>query len=847
MNFPCAKIAIILILAFAWPVQCAAYLVQGIVKDAVTDTALPRASVSLPGSGKAVVADESGLFAISVPDGARSIKVSCLGYQSKTVPLKRSSHNMYAVYLSPAATQLDEVIVRRGKYSKRNNPAVDFMRRVKEGGEATDPARHPYYSYDRYSRTTLALNNFSTDESNAMMRQFPFLAEHADTSDVTGKQVLGISVKELKSRVVYRAVPRAEKEIVEATRTAGVDELIDPEALRVFLDDVMREVDLYSDNITLLQSRFVSPLSRLAPDFYRFYLTDTVSLPGLDGRFAVLSFYPRNKASFGFIGHLYVGLEDSTATVRRVEMKLPAETAVNFVDNLYITQTFDKAPDGSRLKTLDDLTMELSALGNGKGSLYARRKTVFGSHSFEAVPDSILDFEGAQQILPGAGSRDSVYWAHTRLSVMPAGESRAQLLMGRLRAKPFIRIAEQVLRIAFTGYISTHPTRSKFDFGPVNTLVSFNTLEGTRFRVGGMTTANLSKRFFGRFYTAWGLRDHRWKYLAEAEYSFIDKEYHSRQFPVRSLRLTSSYDVLRPGVNYLYTSPDNIVLSLRRCKDDHALYERLNRLQFIWETATHLSFNASVANRRYESSRTLALATADGHPMEHFTQSEASLTIRYAPGEKFIQGRLHRIPVNMDAPAIALRHTCSPGGFLGSRYTINRTDLDIQGRIWLSAWGYVQLGAGAAHVWSRAPYTSLLIPDVNISYTVQPRSFALLNPMEFISSTAASWDVTYHARGALLSHIPWVRRANLREVVGWRGYWGRLDDKDIPSAGNGLPEFPQGAGIISPDHTPYMEVSAGLENIFRILRLEYVWRLNYRDTPYPIDRSGIRVALDVRF
>ncbi len=846
--FDFAKIVIFFVTALLSVVTAGAsgYLVQGIVRDSVTDQPLGRASVRVDG-GRGTVADDRGLFEVAVADDARSMQVSCLGYATKNVPIRRTSHNMYAIYLSPASRQLDEVVVRKGRYTKKNNPAVEFAKRIKAAGPSGDPFRRPYYSYGRYDRITLALNNFSTEGNSGLLKQFPYLAEHADTSDVTGRPILGIMMKERSGRVYHRLSPETRKEIVDGLRSGGVDELIDPEATRVFLEDALREIDLYDNDIALLRNRFVSPLSPIAPDFYRFYLTDTVTPEDVGERCAILSFYPRNKTSFGFVGHLYVGLEDTTMFVHKAEMRLPEGTAVNFVDNMYITQTYRRGGGGSRLKSSDDLVLELSVLGAGKGgSLYLRRTSKYTDHSFEPVADSVFGFEGPVMVRHGADGRGDDFWERARTAGVPQGTGKIDTMMARLRQKPFIYWTEKVLRTMFTGYVS-FGSRSPFDLGPVNTLVSFNSVEGARFRVGGMTTANLSPRWFGRVYGAWGTRDHRWKYSAELEFSFINKKYHAREFPIRSLRLTSQYDIDRPGVHYSATSADNIVLSLRRMSDDRAYYRRLNQLEFTWEMRNNLSFGAVVANDRPEAAPSMPFVLGDGLFLPHYTQNWVGLSLRYAPGEKYVQGRLHRIPVNMDAPAVSLRHVCSPGGFLGSRYTVNRTMVEVQLRRWLSAFGYIDFSADAGHVWGRAPCVSLLIPNANLSYTIQPRSFALVNPMEFICSTSASWDISYHAHGALLNLIPGVKKAHLREVVGFRGYWGRLDDKCNPAKDPSLLRFPAGTGLISPEHTPYMELSAGLENIFRVLRLEYVWRLTYCDVPYEIDRSGLRVALRLEF
>ena len=818
------------------------YFVRGIVRDSITDEVLPFASVVAMGSNRGGVSDAQGIFELSVPVGTKALQVSCMGYDKKVFPIKRNSFNMYAVYLSPSTTELQEVVVHKSKYSKKNNPAVDFLNRLKDRAPLTDPRRNDFYSYDKYERITIGLNDFTADDHKRMMEKMPFLTEHVDTSEVSGKPFLSLMVKEKSSRDSYRRSPHSERELITGIRSAGVDEIIDQASMRTFMEDVLREIDLYQNDITLLQNRFISPLSRIAPDFYKFYLTDTVEVAG--ERCIVLSFYPHNHAAFGFMGHVYVPENDSTMFIRKVEMHIPREINLNFIDNLYISQTYDRAPDGSRLKTSDELTVELSVAG--KGALYAARKTAYAGHSFEPIADDVFSGDGTVVEADGAKNRNDAFWHHARLRGIGRGESKVDELMVRLRGMPLYYWGEKILKIIFSGYISTS-NPSYFDIGPVNSILSFNSLEKVRLRVGGMTTANLSKRWFGRFYGAYGFRDHRWKYGAEIEYSFIDKEYHSREFPVRSLRLTSSYDIDRPGQHYLYASADNIVLSLKRLTDDRATYRRLNKLEFNYETRSNFSVTVGVANDCQEAAPTMPFIDGHGNSIARFTENTAELTLRYAPGEKFFQTRTYRIPVNLDAPALTLRHTFAPKGFLGSRYAVNKTEADVQKRWWFSAWGYLDMYLGGGHVWSSSPFLNLHIPNANLSYIIQPRSFALMNPMEFISTSYASWDLTYWANGAIFNYIPGGEKLKLREVFGFRGYWGTLADRSNPALHPELLQFPADTGMTRLDHGPYMEVSVGIENILKILRVDYVWRLNYRNVPYEIDRSGVRIAMHVTF
>ena len=410
--------------------------------------------------------------------------------------------------------------MKRDAYSKKNNPSVDFVSRLKERGHLTYLRRNPYYNYRKYQRITIALNEFDSVKYAPLLRKFPFLIQNVDTSEVSGKPILNLSVKESLSDVHYRRHPEAEREVPIGFRSEGIDEITDAKSMQVFLEDALREIDLYDNDVNILKNRFVSPLSKIGPDFYRYYLTDTVAIDGQDC--ITLAFYPRNKSMFGFNGHVYVPVGDSTMFIRKVDMTVPSDINLNFVEKLYISQKFRRGADGSRLIESDDMTMELRAVP-GTPVVYVRRRLAYADHDFAAVDDSL--YRHAVTADSRTLRRDSLFWEQARLTAMPQAENGVGQLMQRLRKVPVYYWGEKFLKIMVSGYVNTGRD-SKFDYGPVNTSVSYNTAEGVRLRAGGMTTANLSRRWFGRGYVAYGFRDHTWKYCAEAEYSFRDKEYH---------------------------------------------------------------------------------------------------------------------------------------------------------------------------------------------------------------------------------------------------------------------------------------------------------------------------------
>lgn len=821
------------------------YYISGMVRDSETLEPLPYASVKVDNAALATLTNDKGIFELTIPDDTRGITVACLGYETKNIGIKKNKINIYNVMLAPTSTELDEVVVHRGKYSKKNNPAVELAERLRKGAGLTDPRRNEYYNYDKHELITMGLNNFGSPQNHAgLFKQFPFLWEHVDTSEISGKPILNVIVKEKLSEIHYRKKPATEKEIVTGERHEGIDEMANQQNLLVTLEDFMPEIDVYENDIDILQNKFVSPLSRIAPDFYKFYVTDTVNVG--QERCVVLSFYPHNPQAFGFNGQLYVPVNDSTMFIKKIDMRVPRGINLNFIENMTISQEFDRAPDGSRLKKRDDVIIEASIVPGTQG-LYIRRNMAFDKHDFNEWADpGVYEIEQKTKYAQEAKVRAEDFWNLERILTLSEKEKNVGTMMDRLREVSLFYWSEKILKILFLGYVQTG-NPSKFDLGPVNTLISFNPVEGIRLRAGGITTASLNKRWFGRVYFAYGTKDHRWKYGAEAEYSFLDKEYHSREFPIHSLRLSSSYDLDNIGQHYMFTNRDNVFVSLQRLNSNNSIYRWHNELKYSLEFYNNLSLYATVQTNRMESTPYVPFVNVYGDVYDHYVENSLQLQLRYAPGEKFMQAQSYRMAVNRNAPVFTLTHTIGPKGWAGSTFGINKTEIGFEKRFWLSAFGYIDTQLTGGHVWSRSPFPDLLIPNANLSFTIQRGTFTLMNPMEFINDSYASLHLDYWLNGALFNYIPLIKKLRLREVVTFKGLYGHLSHRNDPARNPELFVFPTKSNVTRMTDTPYMEVSAGIDNVLKVLRLDYVWRLTYLDVPYRIDRRGLRISLHVRF
>lgn len=820
--------------------QAAVTQITGMVRDSLSREGVPYASVSLMGTSEGTLANEKGGFTVNSRAQFSRLRVTAMGYKAKEVEIKQGQGSVVLIDLAPTGVELAEVVVNKGKekYSKKNNPAVEMIKKLRERRDDNDPKRFPHYGYSQYERMMLGFGNLSDIISKP--EEQAWIDEYADTSLLTGKRILPISIKETVARDQFS--DGEHKQLIQGIRSAGIDERIDQENIKKVLDDFMGEIDIFQNDVNLLTNRFVSPLSRIAVDFYKFYLNDTVDVDG--ERCAVLSFVPFTPQTFGFLGRLFVSLEDTTMFIKRVSMGVPYDINLNYVDRMSIVQDFERAPNGSRLKVRDNVEVSFKIMP-GVPEAFARRETTYRDHNFERPEGGVFNFKGDQATGSGAAFMPDEFWQEYRPAELRTTTATMQGLMKRLRGSKLFYWAEQVVVVMVNGYIPTAKV-SKFDIGPLNTIISGNSLEGVRLRLGGMTTVNLSRHWFARGYAAYGFRDEKFKYMGSLEYSFTPKKSLDQEFPIHSLRLIHRYDVDKLSQHYLYTNADNVFLTLRRHKDVRMQYLRTTRLEYRHEWYNHLSIALGIEHNIHEATQYVPFDYADGRSRERYTQAGFTAQLRFAPGETFYQTRSYRIPINMDAPILTLTQTYMPKGFMGSLYEINKTELGVQKRFWFSAFGYADVIVKGEKVWSKVAYPDLLMPNVNLSYTIQPESYALLKPMEFINDQALSWDLTYWGNGILMNRLPLIKKLRLREVLSLRGIWGSLSDKNNPAMSDDVFLFPGDVLCQPMDDKPYMEAGVGLDNILTVLRIDYVWRLTYRDHA-GTDRHGIRVQLHFNF
>lgn len=733
---------------------------------------------------------------------------------------------------------LDEVVVRpkRVKYSKKNNPAVDFVEQVMARRNLTDPRlNNAYYNHGIYERINIGLINPPIDSVGAL----GFMSEYVDTTELSKRPLLNISVKEKVSDMHYRRDPKTQREVVRLRNRHGLDDKIaDAGSMSTIFEEYMRPVDLYdTDDITLLRQKFVSPLGRRATDFYKFYLTDTIADSAHGDSLIVLSFVPHNPATPSFNGKIYVVKGDTTMFIRRAELRMPAETNINFINNFLMVQEYDRAPDGSRLKTRDEIIIEARYIGV---DMYASRLSIYNSHSFDE-PRDLTVFDHPTEVVERNDLGESI--AEFRPANASYGASNMNNMMSRLRTNKAFYNIERVMTALVRNRIRPGGTNGYVSFGPIFSTLNHNDLEGWRVRLGANTTARMSPHWFVSGYGAYGFSDKKWKYSGAVEYSFNKKKDHQGEFPIQSLKVSHTYDVDRLGQHL--TSAGTFFNSLTFTQNELMTYKRTTSLSFTWETPNHFSVNIDLSHNQQQPSATVDFIDGTGRRFDNFSQTTATVGLRWAPGEKYYQNIDERIPIKTENPIIALTHTFAPAGVFGTRWGVNKTEFLIEKRWYLSAWGHLDIHLGAGHVWNHTVFTELLMPNANLSYFYQPNAFSLMKSMEFITDTYADLHINYFANGALLNYIPGIKKLKLREIIGFHAVWGQLSERNDPTNNSWLLQFPATAGTQQPNKIPYMEYNVGIGNIARILSVYYVGRLTHNAPG--IQRHGIRVDFSFNF
>lgn len=850
------KVITLFLLMFALAID--AQTISGVVVDEETGDTIPHPGLQYKKKKVTVAGDATGRFTIPRLDD-EYLTVSAVGYKTLEVLIGPNTPAEMRITLKSDTKRLKEVTVnaRRGKYSRKNNPAVELMKRVIAAKKRTDLSNHDYYSYNKYQKLTLAVNDIKpaeVEKEKGKNRQW--LVNQIEFCPFNNKLILPVSVDETVSQNLYRKDPEKERTIILGQRTRGVNDLIQTgEILNTIIKDVFTDIDLYDDQIRLLQYPFTSPIGKDAVAFYRFYIVDTVYVDRDECYH--LEFTPNNQQDFGFRGELWV-LTDSTLHVKKCNLSLPKKSGVNFTDNLSVTQEFTKLPNGEWVLSVDDMCVEMS-LVDFLTKAVVIRTTRLTDYAFDPIPEKLLKGKAKVKYLPNSKMQGEEFWADNRTVELTRSESSMGTFINNLTKTKGFKYILFGLKALIENYVETgssnHP--SLVDIGPINTMVSSNFIDGFRARVSAQTTANLNRHFFLSGYYARGWDSKKNYYKGQLTYSFNKKEYMPWEFPKRTLTFTSTYDVSSPSDKFMPTDKDNVFTSFKWADVDKMMF--YNRQELSFEYEQDWGFKTTVRLKTEENEACgelyftpLSAYDADNQVRPHgkIRTTEAYFELRYAPGETYVNTKQRRLKINYDPSVFTLSHTVGVKGVLGGDYNYNFTEASIYKRFWLNSWGKLDVTLNGGIQWNKVPFPLLIMPAANLSYILEEGTFSLINNMEFLNDRYASLDISWDMNGKLFNRIPLLKKLKWREWFGIKCLWGTLTDKNNPTLARNagdplLMKFPEGSYIMDP-HRPYIELSAGIHNIFKVIHVEYVHRLNYNNLP-TATKNGVRVMLEFSF
>jgi len=875
---------LLLLLLQLLPVDVAAQ-VTGQVIDARSKEPLDYVYVYYEGRGIGDQTDEKGRFVLREDSLCHELTVSTLGYVKQKVPLIPGKTRNLKIRLEPEARQLQtvDVVAQKHKYSRKNNPAVELMKKVIEAKKFNDLHFKEYFSYSAYEKMTFSINEFTEkifelDEG----KRWAFLKDHVEYCKETGKLILPLTVDEVLATHYYRKDPKTEKTLIKAKNSRGINELINTgEILTTTLKDCFTDVNIYDEECRLLQLRFKSPIANSAINFYRYYIQDTITIEG-DSVIDV-GFVPNNEQDIGFSGHIYV-LTDRTYQVRRVELSIPRRSDVNFVESMSIKQDYEELPTGERVVVNNDMLIEMK-ITSWLNKLQVQRTIRNFDYAFAPIPKQVFKhIKGNVYTEPDATMHtDDNYWKDYRKVELTQSEGEMGSFLQKLTQIKGFKVVMFGMKALIENYIETADStqNNKFDFGPINTTISFNHYDKVRFRISGFTTAHLNPHIFWNGYIAYSPKRNNVYGRTELTYSFNRKAYLSREFPKNNIHISYWNDITSPFEKFVPTDKDNVFLAFHSSKVDQYNHTREFKLMYDreWYDGRKLYATFTRQNNRAVDALfyqrlgtdpnvpTQGMSALTYDPSRHIhdiTTSELKMGMSFEPGATYINTKQRRIKINKDAPILSVSHTMGIKGFLGGEYNYNVTEVGLYKRLYVpGGWGYLDTDLKAGIQWDKVPFPLLIHPAANQSFIIMDNTFSLISNLEFLNDRYAQAMIAWDLCGKIFNRVPLLKKMQWREYLGINVLWGALSDKNNPAVSNytdpDLFYFPgrfrsDGNGgtyyenntVIMDKHTPYMELRLGIHNVFKLFHIEYVRRLTYLKNP-GTNKDGIRFMFRVMF
>ncbi|WP_396193808.1 DUF5686 family protein [Flavobacterium sp.] len=791
--------------------------VSGIVLDN-TNQPVPYANIVFKGSQIGVVSNEDGRFYIEAPDTYTAIIVSFVGFPDKEVKLPKLVNYDFKVILTEG-NALKEVKIYAGKTSKKDNPALDILRKIWERRRKNGLKMFKQYQYEKYEKVEFDMNTIdSAFMKNKLFKGMEFVFKNIDTSSVTGKTYLPIFINESLSDFYGDNEAKKTKEILKANKNSGLG---NGDGVNMFIKDLYNDFDVYDNYLNFFDKSFVSPLSRTGIDVYNYVLTDTAFI---DNKWCYnIVFYPRRKNELTFKGDFWVN--DSTFAIKTINMAVTKSANINWVKDIYIEQEFEVLNDSVFLPTRDYMMSDfaLRKKEESKG-VYGKRTTLYRNFKFDEKKPEKFYKEEVNYIDNSVYAKSDDYWEENRFERLNKDEVGIYKMIDTLKTVKRFKQMYSLVSILGSGYIEI--PKWKLDYGPIFSTVGFNEVEGWRLRAGGRTYFGPNDLWRIQAYTAYGFDDNKFKYGVSGKW-MVDKKNriiisggNRRDVEQIGASLTTTNDVL--GRSYassgLFTTGANGKLT----------NINLSTLAIEMEPMKNFIFQLGFSYRTLESA-------SDTFSLNYFTddtftttasevkQSELNLQVEFTPKRKTIGYGVERREIDSPYSRFFINYSQGFKGFIDSDFDYQKIQLYYKQPIVIGPLGRSNFTMELGKTFGQIPLGLMSVVPGNQTYFIIQNTFSNLNFYEFVADEYATFQWEHNFNGKIFARIPGIRKLNLREIVGVRGVYGTVSEENRAINASGL--------VYQAPEKPYWEYSAGIGNIFKVFRLDFAWRANYRNIP----------------
>ncbi|WP_320815840.1 DUF5686 and carboxypeptidase-like regulatory domain-containing protein [Flavobacterium sp.] len=795
------------------------------------DEPIAFANVFFKNSIEGVITDENGNFYFEGKKDYEILVISFVGFETKELKLKPGLNKNLIVKLAEGTT-LKEVVVYTGKTSKKDNPALDILRKIWERKRKNGLHMFKQYQYDKYEKVEFDMNTIDSAFINSkVFKGMEFIFDNIDTSRVTGKTYLPIFINESVSEVNGDNVIKKEKEILKATKNSGFG---NGDGVNTFIKDLYASYDIYDNYLKFFDKDFVSPLSRTGINVYNYVLNDSSYI---DNKWCYhIVYYPRRKNELTFKGSFWVN--DSTFAIKKITLEASKSANINWVKEIYIEQDFDVLNDSVFLLKRDHMMSDFSfsKKEESKG-VYGKRTTVFKNHKFDILKGDKFYKEEVNFYDNSVFNKTDEYWAENRFEELNKNEAGIYKMLDTLETVPRFKRIYNLATILGSGYIQY----GNFDFGPIFSTFGYNDVEGQRLRVGGRTYFGPNDKWRVQGYTAYGFKDNKFKYGISGKWMVNPKNRlilsigNRRDVEQMGVSLTTSNDVL--GRSFASSS------FFSSGVNDKLTSINLTNIGAEIEFVKNFTFKTNI------SYRTL-ISASDSFSLDYFTdeslttiksdvkQSEVNLQLDYTPGRKTIGYGVDRLEVDNNYARIFLSYSQGFKGVLDSDFDYQKLQFYYRQPVLIGGFGRLFTTFETGKIFNEVPLGLMGVVPGNQSYFIIENTYNLLNWYEFVADEYASLHFEHHFNGRLFSRIPYFRKLNLREIIGIKGVYGRVSDENRLINASGL-------NYVAPEDL-YWEYHAGIGNIFKVLRIDFAWRGSYLDMPNA-NKFGIKASFGFYF